>query len=104
MSAQSTHPGPALHFGDLNWIAGSALPRDREPSHRLHEPEHLLNTIDPITGHDIPVINNPLYLVDGKLTIYFESGQSMLDFLNMPLNHPYEHDLGKTPDDADRGG
>ena len=104
MNEQSVSPAAARLYGNLNWVAGSPLPRDRERSHRLHEPERLFSSIDPITGHDISVSNNPLYVVDGKLTIFFESGQSMLEYLNTPLNHPYRHTLGKAPDDADRGG
>jgi hypothetical protein len=44
------------------------------------------------------------HLQDGKLTIYFESEQTMQEFLATPLNHPYEHALGELPDDASRGG
>ena len=100
----STSYAPALRFEDLNWVASSPLPRDREQSHRLHEPDHLINTIDPITGHDITDVMHHPHLSDGKLTIYFESEQTKTEFLNTPLNHPYEHALGKAPDDADRGG
>ena len=95
---------PAIRFEDLNWVATSPLPRDREQSHRLHEPEHLTGTIDPITGHDIDDLKNHPYLNDGKLTIYFESEETMEQCLETPLNHPFEHSLGRTPDDADRGG
>jgi hypothetical protein len=42
----------APRFEDLNRGAGSApLPRDREPGHRLHRPDYLFGTIDPVTGH-----------------------------------------------------
>ena len=48
-------------FHDLYWVATGALARDREQSHRLHEPDHLIDTIDPITGHDIDnVVEHPL--------------------------------------------
>ena len=102
-STGTKHPA-AIRFEDLNWVATSPLPRDREQSHRLHEPEHLTGTIDPITGHDIEDLKNHPYLNDGKLTIYFESEETMEQFLETPLNHPFEHSLGRTPDDADRGG
>ena len=95
---------PALRFEDLNWVASSPLPRDREQSRRLHEPDHLISTIDPISGHDITDVGSHPYLQDGKLTIYFESEQTLMEFLHTPLNHPYAHALGKAPDDADRGG
>jgi len=62
-----TH-APALRFEELNWVASSPLPRDREQSHRLHEPDHLISTIDPINGHDIDDVRHHPYLSDGKLT------------------------------------
>lgn len=99
-----TDRSPVPGFENLNWVAGSPLPRDCEQSHRLHEPDHLINTIDPITGHDITDVRNHPNIVDGKLTIYFESEQTMLEFINTPLNHPYAHALGRLPGDADRGG
>ena len=48
-----SHHTPAIRFGELNWVATPPLPRDQEQSHRLHEPDHLIGTIDPITGRDI---------------------------------------------------
>ena len=93
-----------IRFEELNWVASSALPRDRDQSHRLHEPDHLIGTIDPMTGRDIiNVIEHPS-LVDGNLTIYFESEETKAEFKQMPLNHPYEHALGKPAADMDRGG
>jgi hypothetical protein len=103
-NASSQHYAPALRFEHLNWVASPPLPRDRQPSHRLHEPDHLINTIDPITGHDIANPNGHPTVVDGKLTIYFESEVTRMQFLGTPLNHPYEHSLGLPSDDADRGG
>ena len=98
------HNLPHIRFGELNWVASSALPRDREQSHRLHEPDHLIGTIDPMTGNDIiDVIGHPSF-VDGNLTIYFESDKTRAEFQQMPLNHPYEHALGKPAEDIDRGG
>ena len=49
-------------------------------------------------------IKNHPSLQDGKLTIYFESEETMQAFLETPVNHPYEHSLGRIPEDADRGG
>ena len=100
----SLQHSPSLRLEELNWVASSALPRDQEQSHRLHEPDHLIGTIDPMTGRDIiDVIGHPS-LVDGNLTIYFESENTMAEFKQMPLNHPYEHALGKPAVDMDRGG
>ena len=101
---RATHHAPALRFEELNWVASTPLPRDREQSNRLHEPDHLINTIDPISGNDITDFIQQPHLKDGNLTIYFESEQTMREFLNMQVNHPYEHALGTVPDDADRGG
>jgi hypothetical protein len=64
---------PAIHYENLNWFASDPLTRDQAQSHRLHEPEHLINTIDPITGRDIEDVMSHPSLVDGNLTIYFES-------------------------------
>lgn len=95
---------PALRFEDLNWVATPPLARDREPSHLLHQPDHLIGTIDPITGHDIGDVTSHPFLVDGKLTIYFESEETRMAYLNTPLNHPYGHALGQPTGLDDRGG
>ena len=61
---------PPIRFEELNWVASSALPRDREQSNRLHEPDHLIGTIDPMTGRDtIDVISHPS-LVDADVCIH----------------------------------
>lgn len=93
-----------IRFEDLNWVATGALARDQKQSHRLHEPDHLIGTIDPITGHDIDNVADHPYIRDGNLTIYFESEETMQAFLDTPVNHPFEHSLGNLPNDADRGG
>jgi hypothetical protein len=95
---------PAIRFEELNWVATSALPRDQEQSHRLHEPEHLIGTIDPMTGQDIMQVQGHPFIVDGNLTIFFESEETKAEFERMPLNHPYEHALGEPAADMDRGG
>jgi hypothetical protein len=95
---------PPIRFEELNWVATSALPRDREQSKRLHEPDHLIGTIDPMTGRDIIDVHSHPSLVDGNLTIYFESEETRAAFRQMPLNHPYEHALGNPAADMDRGG
>jgi hypothetical protein len=70
----------------------------------LHEPDHLIGTIDPMTGRDIIDVNSHPSLVDGNLTIYFESEETMAAFEQMPLNHRCEHALGNPAADMDRGG
>ena len=100
----STQHSPAIRFEDLNWVATTPLARDREQSHRLHEPDHLIGTTDPITGNDIVDARSHPSLVDGNLTIYFESEKTKSEYEHTPLNHPYEHSIGKPSDDIDRGG
>jgi hypothetical protein len=55
----------------------------------------MINTIDPVTGHDISDVRSHPHLQNGKLTIDFESEQTRDEFLNTPLDHPYEHALGE---------
>ena len=100
----STQHTPAIRFEDLNWVASTPLARDREQSHRLHEPHHLTGTIDPITGNDVGDVRGHPSLVDGNLTIYFESEKTKSEYEHTPVNHPYEHFIGKPSDDTDRGG
>ena len=94
----------AINFDDLNWVAADPLPRDQEQSQRLHEPHHLINTIDPITGRDIGDVRGHPSIVDGKLTIYFESKKSRKAYQEMPINHPNSRSTGKPSADMDRGG
>jgi hypothetical protein len=100
----TTQHTPAIRFEDLNWVATPPLPRDQEQSHRLHEPDHLIGTIDPITGNDIGDVRDHPSLVDGNLTIYFESDKTKAEYEHTPVNHPYEHFIGNPSDDIDRGG
>ena len=100
----SSQPAPAIRFEELNWVATAPLPRDQEQSHRLHEPTHLINTIDPITGRDIVNVLSHPSLVDGNLPIYFESEETKAEFERTPINHPCEHFIGEPSVDIDRGG
>jgi hypothetical protein len=100
----STQHASAIRFEDLNWVATTPLARDKEQSHRLHEPDHLISTIDPITGNDIGDVRGHPSLVDGNLTIYFESEGSKTEYEHTPVNHPYEHSIGNPSNDIDRGG
>ena len=100
----STQHTPAIRFEDLNWVATTPLARDKEQSHRLHEPDHLVNTIDPISGRDIWNLAEHPSIVDGNLTIYFESEETKSEYEHTPVNHPYEHSIGNPSDDTDRGG
>jgi len=64
---------PVLKFESLNWVASGPMPRDQTQSHRLHEPAHRINTIDPMTGNDIQDVTSHPSLADGNLTINFET-------------------------------
>ncbi len=81
--------GRVIHrFDSLAYVATDPMPRDREPSHRLHEPAQMVITTDPITGRELDDIENRPYIVDGNMTIYFESEQSRQAYLDMPIDHP----------------
>lgn len=63
------------------------LVRDKEPSHRLHEPESMISTIDPISGADIGNLAGKPYLVDGNMKMYFESDQTRQAYIDKSKNH-----------------
>jgi hypothetical protein len=79
---------PAVKFEFLNWVATDAMPRDQAQSHRLHEPEYRISTIDPMTGDDIEDVTSHPSLADGNLTIYFESEATRKAYLALPIDHP----------------
>jgi len=90
MKSDSPIPVGIVHrFDALNYVATEHLPREAEPSHRLHEPETLITTIDPITGHDVTDLPNRPKHVDGNVTMYFESPETRQAYLDMPLDHPF---------------
>lgn len=99
--SQST---PIIRFEYLNWLSSDPLERDQTQSHRLHEPDHLINSIDPMTGHDIGDVANHPSVVDGNLTIYFETEASRKAYQDMPVDHPNPHLPYQATDDDDRGG
>ena len=99
-----THTTPAIKFEYLNWVAVDPLPRDQTQSHRLHEPEYRINTIDPMTGDDIENVTSHPSLADGSLTIYFETDATRMAYINMPLDHPNLHLPYPATVDDDRGG
>ena len=92
-------------FENLNWVASDdILPRDREQSHRLHEPDHLINTIDPITSRDIENVTGHPSIVDGNVTIYFESETTRRTYQETSIDHPYRQLPENFPKEIDRGG
>lgn len=80
---------PELAFDTLNWTATDALQRDKEQSHRLHEPAQLISSVDPITGIEIDDLAGRPYIVDGNMVIYFESEETRKAFQDMPIDHPF---------------
>lgn len=103
-ASTSAQQAPTILYEFINWVGTDPLPRDQEQSHRLHEPDHLINSIDPITGRELGEVRGRPSLVDGNLTIYFESESSRKAYENMPLNHPYGHLPHPPSVDDDRGG
>lgn len=90
MQSRTEVEGVTIHnFEALNYVGTDPLPRDAEQSHRLHEPEQMLTSIDPITGRDIEDIEGHPYLVDGNVTMYFESEATREEYLEMPIDHPF---------------
>ena len=84
----SSEMASSIKFEYLNWVATGPLPRDRTQSRRLHEPGFRVSTTDPMTGHDIENATSHPSLVDGDLTIYFDTEATRKAFVDMPLNHP----------------
>jgi len=104
MSTSTPLRAPAINFASVNWVASAPLPRDQTQSHRLHEPEHRIDTIDPMTGNDIEDVTNHPFLEDGNLTIYFETKQTRKAYLDLPINHPNRCLPFPATDEDDRGG
>ncbi len=94
----------ALRIDAANWVATDCMPRDQEQSRRLHEPARMVNSIDPITGHDIGNVAGHPHLIDGILTVYFESAKTHQTYLDTPFNHPFARLPGKASVEGDRGG
>lgn len=95
---------PDIRFGEANWISKSPLPRDQEQSHHLHEPTSMISSIDPINGHDVVGVSGHPFLVDGILTIYFESEATRMAYVATQINHPCKRLTSEPSDMDDRGG
>lgn len=95
-----TDSGNAVHNSTFaNYVATDPLERDQTQSRRLHEPEQILSSTDPITGLEIQDIAGHPYLVDGNVTMYFESESTRQEFMAMPLDHPF-HLIDNTTDEG----
>jgi hypothetical protein len=80
------------------------MERDKEQSRRLHEPLSITSHTDPITGNDVMGAENHPYVIDGILTVYFESEKTRSDYLSTPFNHPVTKLSSKPSPEDDRGG
>lgn len=88
------------HFLTCNIMA-----RDMQQSRRLHEPKSMINHLDPITGKDIENLKQRPSLVDGNLTIYFESDETKDEYVSMPYLMPVERlPFNISLEASDRGG
>lgn len=75
-------------YNSLDYVATDALERDQRQSRRIHEPEQMITTIDPITGRDIDDLAGRPYIVDGNVVMYFESEDTRRQYIEMPMDHP----------------
>jgi hypothetical protein len=57
----------------------------------------IVETTDPITGHDVKDLEHAPYVLEGDLKIYFESEESKQEFLGIEVEHPGE-DFEHKPD------
>jgi hypothetical protein len=99
--ASLTTNRPLLHFHPM---PVECLPRDKTQSLLLHEPKYRLSNIDPMSGEDISDVKNHPSVVDGNLTIYFQTDQTRQDYIDMPVNHPSLHLPFEASIEDDRGG
>ncbi|MCW8964095.1 MAG: hypothetical protein OQL16_09875 [Gammaproteobacteria bacterium] len=99
---------PSTLVISVDWFDGSSnsdiLERDKTQSHRLHEPEYRMNTIDPMSGRDIENVTTHPSMKDGNLTMYFESEDTKRAFLKMPIDQPNRKLPFPATDNDDRGG
>jgi hypothetical protein len=90
MDQNVSSQGSIVHRHDmLNYVATGCLPRDQQQSRRLPEPERIMTNIDPITGRDIGDVHRHPYLVDGNVTMYFETEATRQEYIDMPIDHPF---------------
>ena len=86
-----------------NYIATDPMQRDQTQSARLHEPAQILSSTDPITGLEIDDLSGHPYLVDGNVTIYFETEATRREFMEMPIDHPFHLVDNPTDEGYDEG-
>ena len=84
--------------------ANNIMKRDKDQSHRLHEPTSIHSYTDPVTGKDVVDRVGGPFIIDGILTAYFETNETRHIYLTSPFNHPVLK-LGNKPSvEDDRGG
>lgn len=86
-----------------NYVATEPLARDLTQSTRLHEPAQILSSTDPITGREIEDLAGHPYLVDGNVTMYFETEATRQEFIDMPIDHPFHLVDNPTDEGYDEG-
>ena len=95
---------PTKNLMHFDWRATDALQRDKDQSHTLHEPRFRIMTTDPISGLDVDDYMSHCSLLDGNLTIYFDTEENCMEYKNLPFNHPNLHLPYPATDEDDRGG
>lgn len=96
--------GSIVHNSNVtNYIATDPLERDKTQSVRLHEPAQIISSTDPITGRKIADLTGHPYLVDGNVTIYFETEATRQEFMDMPIDHPFHLVDNPTDEGYDEG-
>ena len=91
--------GMGKDMGINYWSATDFLPRDQRQSRLLHEPNWMITSIDPITGEDITGLAGRPQVVDGKVTMYFESEETRRAYLDTSTKHSI-----RLPDNPDEEG
>jgi len=91
------------HAQKLGFNLNEISQRDKERSHLLHEPKFRIMTTDPISGRDVEDYMSHCSLLDGNLTVYFETEEHRNEYRNMQFNHPNQC-LPYPATDDDRGG
>jgi len=94
---------PVHNSNVANYVATDPLARDQTQSRRLHEPAQILSSTDPITGREIDDLAGHPYLVDGNVTIYFDTEATRREFMAVPNDHPFHLVDNPTDEGYDEG-
>ena len=105
LASTGTRQGASIYTNSVQLThASNIMERDKNQSHRLHEPTSIYSHTDPITGKDVVERVGCPFIIDGILTAYFESNETRHIYLTSPFNHPVPR-LGNEPSlEDDRGG